>query len=96
MKRGKTESLSNILHQFLREEGIETPYNEYKAVAVWPEVVGETVAMATGSLQIKNNVLYAKINRPALRHELSLYHTQLTQNINARVGAQVIQDVHIY
>ena len=54
MKKYNTEGISNILGRFLREEGLETPLLEQRALQAWPEVVGEAIARYTSDLRIRN------------------------------------------
>lgn len=93
MRRNKAESLGDILRLFLRQEGLETPLNERRVVAVWPEVMGEAVARYTGELFVKNGVLYVQLKSPALRSNLMMGREALVRRLNERVGAQVIQSI---
>lgn len=93
MKRSKTESLDQLIHVFLREQGLETPYNEYRLVKAWPEVVGETISSYTGNIYIKCQVLHVEIKSPALRQELLMRRSLLKDRLNNHVGAQVITDI---
>ena len=54
MRRHQSEQVGTVIQQFLREEGLETPYNEYRLLQAWPEVVGQGVAQLTNDLQIRN------------------------------------------
>ena len=40
MRRKNTEQIDCILNRFLRNEGLETPLNEYRLVNAWSEVMG--------------------------------------------------------
>jgi predicted nucleic acid-binding Zn ribbon protein len=93
MKRSKTESLDQLIHVFLREQGLETPYNEYKLVNAWPEVVGDVISSYTGNIFIKSQVLHVEIKSPALRQELLMRRSLLKDKLNNHVGAQVITDI---
>ncbi|MBR4366891.1 MAG: DUF721 domain-containing protein [Bacteroidaceae bacterium] len=93
MKRSKTESLEQLIHVFLREQGLETPYNEYKLVNAWPEVVGDVISSYTGNIFIKSQVLHVEIKSPALRQELLMRRSLLKDKLNNHVGAQVITDI---
>lgn len=93
MRKSKTESLHDLVHIFLREQGLETPYNEYKLVNAWPEIVGQTIASYTGNIFIKNQILHVEIKSPALRQELLMGRTILKDRLNNQVGAQVITDI---
>ncbi len=96
MKRTNTELLRDVILRYLREEGLETPLNEHRAVQVWPQVVGPTIARLTGDVSFRQGTLYVKILRPALRQDLMMERTQLARKINAEVGAQVVQNIVIY
>lgn len=96
MKRKNTELLKDVLSRFLREEGLETPLNEYRAVAVWPKIAGPAIAKLTGDVSFRNSTLYVKITRPALRQDLMMGRSQLARKINAEVGAQVVQQIVFY
>lgn len=93
MRKKKAEQVGTILHQFLREEGLETPYNEYRLVESWPEVMGQGIANLTSDLQIRNRVLYVRLRSSVLRQELMANRRQLSQRLNEFVGAQVIENI---
>ncbi len=96
MKKRQAEELKTLIYQFLRQEGLETPLNEYRAVASWQEVAGPTVAKATSNVQLRNSTLYIKITTPALRQDLTMRRTQLASTINEKVGAQVVKQIVFY
>lgn len=58
MKRNNTEQVGEVIRRLLRQEGLETPLNEYRLVDAWKDVVGETIARYTTNIYIKNQVLY--------------------------------------
>ena len=82
--------------RFLREEGLETPLNEHRAVEAWPRVAGPVIARLTGEVNFKSGTLYIKITRPALRQDLMMGRTQLVRKLNTEVGAQVVQNIVVY
>ncbi len=93
MRRHQAEQVGDIVHQFLREEGLETPYNEYRLLQSWPEVVGQGIAQLTSNLQIRNRVLYVKLKSSVLRQELMYGRQSLVYRLNEHVGAQVIDHI---
>ncbi len=95
MKRKNAEMFGTLLRQFLRSEGFETPLNERRLVAAWPEVMGEAIARYTGDVAVRGGVLYVQLKSPALRANLMMERTALVNRLNAHVGAQVIHEVVI-
>lgn len=90
MRRHQAEQVGDVVRQFLREEGLETPYNEYRLLEAWPDVVGQAIAQLTSDLQIRNRVLYVKLKSSVLRQELMYGRQSLVFRLNEYVGAQVI------
>ena len=43
MKRNNTEQVGDVIRQLLRQQGLETPLNEYRLVEAWKDVVGPTI-----------------------------------------------------
>lgn len=93
MQRVKARPLGDIIREFLREEGLETPLNEYKAVACWNDVMGDVVARYTSNVSLRGGILYVSITSPALRQNLMMNRSQIVQKLNTHVGAQVVQNV---
>ena len=95
MQRCDVKSLAELLPQFLRDEGLETPLMQKRVIDSWDTVVGPTVARYTVTKYISNQVLHVKIQNPALRQDLSMMRQQLLKRLNEAVGRAVIVDVVI-
>ena len=93
MKRTDAESVGNLMAQWLRASGLETPLNEYRALQAWSVVVGPLVAKATTDIKIYNQTLFVKDRSSALRGNLFMQRKELVKKINERVGANVISDI---
>lgn len=93
MKRNNTEQVGDVIRRLLRQEGLETPLNEYRLIEAWKGVVGPVIVRYTQNLYIKNQVLYVHLSSSVLRQELSMSRTLLVRNLNTRVGAQVIVNI---
>ena len=61
MFRRKVQPLDDLLNQFLRQEGLESPLLQKRIIAAWDTVAGETVARYTQEKFIKNQTLFVKI-----------------------------------
>ena len=93
MRKKHTEQVGLVTHQVLRSLGIETPYNEYRLVQAWPEVMGEGIARETTDIFIRDRALFVKLKSPALRAQLSMSRQALLCRLNDFVGAQVIERI---
>jgi predicted nucleic acid-binding Zn ribbon protein len=93
MKRTNSEQIGVLLRQYLRQQGLESPLNEYRLIQGWSHVMGPIVARCTRNLVIRNQTLYVQLSSPVLRQELFMQRRELVERLNAYVGAQVICDL---
>lgn len=94
MIRNKPKLIGDILMQFLRSEGLETPLLEHRIINAWPAVMGEGISKYTSELYIRNSILWVKLKSPALKQNLLMMHGEITRKLNAHVQSKVITDVH--
>lgn len=95
MRRSKTESIAAVITQFLREQGLERPFLEHKLIEAWPRLFGPMIAKYTGTIEIKNGVLFVQIYSAALRQELFLQRFLVVKKLNDEVGAEIISDIRL-
>lgn len=93
MKKSNTEQIGDVILRYLRQEGLETPLNQYRLIDAWKDVVGSTIAQYTSNLYIKNQTLYVHLTSSVLRQELIMGREMLVRNLNNRVGSRVIVNI---
>ena len=93
MKRGGVKSISELVKVTCRDEGLETPLNEFRLIKAWSQVLGEAVKNYTGEMYIKNQILYVHLTSSVLRQELMMNKKSLVRRLNDHVKAQVITDI---
>ena len=89
------QNIDDIAHQFMREYSLETPLLERRLVASWKDVMPAATPY-TESVEIRNQTLWVKISSPALRNDLLMQRTKLVKLLNAKVGANIINDIRIF
>ena len=94
MFRRKEQSIGEVLNFFLHQNGLESPLNEFHLMnSAWRDVLGNAIMRYTGDMFIKNQTLHVEIKSPALKHDLFLRRDRLVQQLNEKVGAQVITSI---
>ena len=93
--RGRTVSLGDALVVYLRETGLEQSVLETRVVEMWEDIMGETVARLTRSVEVKNGMLVVHISSAALKAQLFECRFELVEKINKTMGARVVRDVRI-
>ncbi|MCQ2113663.1 MAG: DUF721 domain-containing protein [Bacteroidaceae bacterium] len=93
MFRKREEKIGDILREFIREEGLETPLLQRRLIDSWQTVVGEAIAAYTDNLYIRNQNLFVHVNSSVIRAELSMQRTSLVKKLNETVKSTVITDI---
>ena len=93
MKRTSAQSIGEIFNEFLKQERLESQFNEQKALTLWPEIVGPGINRYTVDRSVKNEVMTVTISSAALRNELMLSRTAIITRINEALGGEVIHNI---
>lgn len=93
MKRNQARPIGEMIRRVMREQGLESPLNEYRLIQAWGSVLGSAIASYTTNLYIKNQILHVHLTSPALRQELMMGRERLVHSLNNYVGAQVIVNI---
>lgn len=96
MFKREVKPVDDLVLQFLRHTGLETPLLQRRLINAWEDVAGELVAKYTVEKHISNQTLMVKISNPALRADLSMMRSQFVKSLNSKVGSNVIYDVKFY
>lgn len=93
MKRKKTEGIKDVIYQYLRDNGLETPLNEFRATQAWGSIVGPAISKYTTDIKIYNQTMFVSVSSSVVRNELLMKRSLLTKKVNDHVGAQVITQI---
>ena len=93
MRKGTEKPLKAAIEEFLDSFHLRDKLNEAKVIAAWEKVVGEMIAKNTRNLQIRNKVLFIRVDSAALRNELMFARSKIIFALNKEVGANVINDI---
>lgn len=95
MEKHKAQPIGALLAEFIHGSNLEKPLLERKVVALWPEVLGPTIAQMTGEIEVKNGVLYVHIHSAALRSQLFEIRYDLVRKLNQAAQADVLKDIRL-
>ncbi|HIZ15489.1 MAG TPA: DUF721 domain-containing protein [Candidatus Tidjanibacter faecipullorum] len=65
---------------------------EARIPELWPEVAGAAASFTT-ALDIRNGMLYVSIRSSVVRHELFMRRAELQQELNRRLGMNVVAGI---
>ncbi len=95
MASAKSQSITDALVGFLRESGLEQSVLDVQIEEAWPRVMGDVVNHLTRKVEVKDGVLYVRVNSAALKTQLFENRFELVRKLNEAVGAQAIRDCRI-
>lgn len=92
---GKSVAIGDALISYLRESGLEQSVLDVQIEEVWPRVMGDVVNQLTRKVEVKDGVLYVRVNSAALKTQLFENRFELVRKLNEAVGAEAIRDCRI-
>lgn len=93
MRRRNTETIRDVIEQFLKQKKLDKPLFEKKIIDAWPEVLGKNIMNYTSNLAVKNRKLYVTITSSVLRHDLFISRENIVESLNKHVGSHVIDEI---
>ena len=85
--------LGDLIREFFELHKGPDYLDEVKAVNSWGQVVGPFIASHTIDLNLRNKVLFVRVDSDVLRNELSYSKSELINKINDLVGKEVIEEM---
>ncbi len=93
IKRDNQYSLKEAIDALIRAYGFHDKLLEATLISSWEKVVGGVYAAHTRYLRVKDRILFAEIDSPALRQELAMQKSELVKKLNAQTGEKTIDDI---
>lgn len=85
--------LAELIKQFYEMRRGTGYLDEVKVVNSWKQVVGPFIASHTIDMNIRNGVLFVRVDSDALRVELNYSKTMLMNSLNSIAGRDVISEI---
>lgn len=95
MRRSNTQSLSEVIREFVKGSSIEQKLKETDVVQSWEELLGKTVASYTRNITLKNKILVVEITSSIVKNELFMMREEIRKKLNERAGDELIKTVII-
>ena len=87
--------IGDAIIQYLRENNLEQSVLDVQIEEIWPQVMGDVVNRLTRSVEVRDGVLYVRVNSAALKTQLFENRFELVRRLNEAVGANAIRDCRI-
>ena len=94
MRRSRPVRIGELWTGFVNENPIRMRRMcEARIPEVWCETAGEMIAAMTSSLSFRNGILYVKITSSVARHDIFMRRSALQDELNRRLGMNVISGI---
>lgn len=93
MKKDNTYELKDLLEKLVKAYRWGGKMDEMKIREAWHLVVGDMIDRHTENINLKNNILYVRLDSSVIRNELLMARSKIAQSINKEVGKKIVQDV---
>ena len=87
------ERIDSILARVTSRMGISARLEREKAVVLWEEAVGASIARRAEAVSIKGGVLVVLVENSTWLQELALVKESIIAKLNTLVGKPVVEDI---
>lgn len=87
------QSLKIAIDLMLKKFGIDNAVSQNKALNIWDDIVGKTVAKNTEPDRIEHGVIIVKVSSPTWRQELYFQKKEIIKKLNNSIGKKAIKDI---
>jgi len=87
------QQLNSIINAFLKNAGLEKGVTQNKALLIWSDVVGSTIAEKTNPEKVEHGVLTVKTDNPSWRQELVFKKHEIIDKLNQKLGKNTIREI---
>ena len=87
------QSLKTAIDLMLKKFGIDNAVSQNKALNIWDDIVGKTVAKNTEPDRVEHGVIIVKVSSPTWRQELYFQKEEIIKKLNNSIGKKAIRDI---
>ncbi|MCH2447337.1 MAG: DUF721 domain-containing protein [Candidatus Marinimicrobia bacterium] len=89
------EQLKSALNAALKREGLDRAVRQSKALFIWEEVVGRSVAKNCTPEEVKHGILIVRALTPVWRNEIAIKKKEILEKLNTKLGKETIKDMRV-
>ena len=93
MRRSNTQSLKEVLRDYVKGTNIERKLKEVDLVQSWEEMLGKTIAHYTKKVTLKNKILFVEISSSVVKNELFMMREEICRKLNERAGEEMVEKI---
>ena len=92
-RKSEIQSIGEALGDMLDAFKIKKKFNQTHIIQAWGELMGTAIAKQTREIYFKDQKLFVRIDSGALKQELSMHKSLVTEKLNKFIGEEVVKEV---
>jgi predicted nucleic acid-binding Zn ribbon protein len=93
MRRSNTQSLSEVIRDYVKGTSIEKKLKEVDVVQSWEELLGKTIAHYTKNVTLRSKVLFVEISSSVVKNELFMMREEIRRKLNEKAGEEMVDKI---
>ncbi len=85
--------LKEAIERMFAEYDIKEKADKQTVIALWPELMGNTIASRTSKLFFKGGTLYVELTSAPLKQELLMAKERILSLLNEKAGGPIVEDI---
>ena len=86
-------TLGEMIKAFYHDNHRDNALDEQVILDSWKDVVGDFINAHTLNKNIRNGVLYVKVDADSLKNELIYARSMLLKNLNSKADKEILKDI---
>ena len=93
MRRSNTQSISDVLREYVKGTDIERKLKETDVVQSWEDLLGKTIASYTKKVLLNKKILFVTITSPVVKNELFMMREEICRKLNEKAGEEMVEKI---
>ena len=93
MRGNNTNNIGEIIRKLMKSPKLAEKMEELDALDVWKELIGDNLQKFVGGAKMYKGNLYVKLSSSVLRNELSYKKNELKEQINKKLGREIVKEI---
>ncbi|MDR1950861.1 MAG: DUF721 domain-containing protein [Bacteroidales bacterium] len=87
--------IAALIKAFAKIHNKQHVFDEAQAVNIWKSLMSPEILALTLKIEMKNGILFVKVNSPALKNDLRLQSDEFRQKINAQFSREIVKEIAV-
>ncbi|MGW8313515.1 MAG: DciA family protein [Desulfuromonadales bacterium] len=85
----------DLIDKLFKGLGLADRMQQYRALIIWEQVVGQQIAARTRPVKVRENILEVNVDQTAWMQQLQLMKPKILASLNNQLGKGTIKDLYL-